>query len=126
MHPAAVAPVLGNADKLKQVFVNLLDNAIKYCAADDTISLTLTAQEKGVLCMVRDTGPGIAAAHLPHLTDQFFRVRRDVSGSGLGLAIVHEIVRQHHGLLKIDSVSEGDESGTTFSFVLPYGGDNLL
>ena len=128
-YPPNTPPVLGNADKLKQVFINLIDNAIKYCEAGDVIHVELVAQESGVLCTVRDTGRGIDAEHLPRLTEQFFRVRRDVSGSGLGLAIVNEIVRQHNSLLKVNSTPrqiDSMTSGTTFSFTVPYGGNNLF
>lgn len=114
-----VPPVLGNPDKLKQLFTNLLDNAIKYCRSGDTVTVSLTAVTHTVQCQIADTGPGILAEHLPRLTQQFYRARRDVPGSGLGLAIVDEIVRQHDGNLFIESTAEGSQTGTTVTFTLP-------
>jgi signal transduction histidine kinase len=110
---------LGNPDKLKQLFINLLDNALKYCQPGDSITVSLTAVHETVQCQVADTGAGIPAEHLPRLTEQFYRGRRDVPGSGLGLAIVAEIVRQHNGRLSITSHTEGAEKGTAVVFTLP-------
>jgi len=114
-----IPPVLGNPDKLKQLFINLLDNAIKYCQSGDSVTVSLTAVANTVQCQIADTGAGISAEHLPRLTQQFYRARRDVPGSGLGLAIVDEIVRQHDGRLFIESNTEGDQTGTTITFTLP-------
>ncbi len=114
-----VPPVLGSPDQLKQLFINLLDNAIKYCQAGDSIIVSLTAVADTVQCQIADTGAGIPAAHLPRLTQQFYRVNRDMPGSGLGLAIVAEVVRQHNGRLRITSQTEGEERGTAVSFTLP-------
>ena len=114
-----IPPVLGNPDKLKQLFINLLDNAIKYCQSGDSITVSLTAIADTVQCQIADTGAGIPAEHLPRLTQQFYRARRDVPGSGLGLAIVDEIVRQHNGRLQITSHTEGEERGTAVIFTLP-------
>lgn len=114
-----IPPVLGNPDKLKQLFINLLDNAIKYCHSGDSVTVSLTAASGTVQCQIADTGLGISAEHLPHLTQQFYRVRRDMPGSGLGLAIVNEIVRQHDGNLFIESNAVGNQTGTTITFTLP-------
>lgn len=114
-----IPPVLGNPDKLKQLFINLLDNAIKYCQSGDSITVSLTAVKDSVQCQIADTGAGIPAEHLPRLTQQFYRANRDVPGSGLGLAIVDEIVRQHDGKLFIESNTTGDQAGTTIIFTLP-------
>lgn len=112
-------PVLGNPDKLKQVFINLIDNGMKFCEAGDSVTVSIDVNDEGVRCCVQDTGSGIPAEHLPKLTEQFFRVRRDVAGSGLGLAIVDEIVRQHNGRLHITSSTEPPKRGTAVSFTLP-------
>lgn len=114
-----IPPVLGNPDKLKQLLINLLDNALKYCQPGDSISVSLTAVDETVQCQVADTGAGIPAEQIPHLTEQFYRGRRDVPGSGLGLAIVAEIVRQHNGSLSITSHTKGAERGTAVTFSLP-------
>lgn len=111
--------VLGNPDKLKQVLINVLDNALKYSQPGGLVTVSLEAVPEGVQCQIVDTGEGIPAQHLPRLTQQFYRARRDVPGSGLGLAIVEEIVRQHNGRLHITNRTEGDNRGTAVSFTLP-------
>lgn len=114
--------VVGDADRLKQVFLNLLDNAVKYSRPGDRVivSLQSTPAGDGVACAVCDTGPGIPAEHLPHVTRRFYRaVPDEMEGSGLGLAIVTEILRRHQSRLDIESRSEGAETGTCTRFVLP-------
>jgi two-component system, OmpR family, phosphate regulon sensor histidine kinase PhoR len=115
----ASAYVCGDPDRLKQLLINLLDNTLKYGRPGDSVTVSVTSEGPEVRCRVADTGPGIPAEHLPRVTEQFYRGRRDVAGSGLGLAIVAEIVRQHHGRLQIESNSEGDRTGTAVTFTLP-------
>jgi two-component system phosphate regulon sensor histidine kinase PhoR len=127
--------VLGQPDRLKQVFLNLLDNAIKYGIRKDesnkqTILVTLTAVAGGILCSVQDQGPGIPPEHLPLLTQRFYRAApASIPGSGLGLAIVSAILRQHGSHLQIHSNhardnadGESEQSGTLVSFTLPIAG----
>ncbi len=121
--------VLGNADRLRQVFLNLLDNALKYARPGDRIVVSLQ-QDEGiagygdsagdvVACAVCDTGPGISPEHLPHVTRRFYRAApQSAEGSGLGLALVAEILRRHESRLEIESQTEG-ESGTCVRFALP-------
>ncbi len=111
--------VFGDDDKLKQMLVNLLDNALKYCLAGDHVTVTLRESAESILCTVADTGNGIAAHHLARITEQFYRADRQQPGSGLGLAIVQEIVRQHNGILEIDSETTGERKGTRVSITLP-------
>ncbi|MGH7044048.1 MAG: ATP-binding protein [Acetobacteraceae bacterium] len=133
----AIAPglpaVAGDADQLAQVVQNLLDNAMKYgVGADGTAALSLAAMpvsgghwpaRPGVVLTVGDRGAGIPRAHLPRLTERFYRVdtgrSRAAGGTGLGLAIVRHIVNRHRGQLAIDS-EEG--AGTTVSVWLPAAG----
>jgi two-component system phosphate regulon sensor histidine kinase PhoR len=111
--------VWGDADRLMQVFLNLLDNVIKHCRPGDSATVILRRADGGVLCVVRDTGPGIPAEHLPHLTRRFYRAaKQEVEGSGLGLALVEEILRRHGSRLEISSRTEG-ETGTCVQFILP-------
>ncbi|MBN1259622.1 MAG: hypothetical protein JXB35_02990 [Anaerolineae bacterium] len=117
---ATLPLVLGNADRLRQVFLNLLDNAFKYAGPGDRISIALRrADSSGVRCTVCDTGPGIPPEHIPHLARRFYRAApKGIEGSGLGLALVAEILRRHESLLDIESpVSAG--RGTRVTFVLP-------
>jgi two-component system phosphate regulon sensor histidine kinase PhoR len=112
--------VLGNADYLLQVFLNLLDNGCKYSRPGDRVEVSLRRHREGVGCTVCDTGPGIPAEHLPHVTRRFYRVdRRGSEGSGLGLALVKEILRRHQTRVEIESRAEGEETGTCVRFVLP-------
>jgi two-component system, OmpR family, phosphate regulon sensor histidine kinase PhoR len=115
---ASLPLVLAQADRLKQVFLNLLDNAVKFCRPGDRITVRLSALPEGVRCVVVDSGPGIAGADLPHVRAALYRGRNDVEGSGIGLALVDEIVRRHHATLEIESATDPARSGTICSWVL--------
>ena len=110
---------LGDAEKLRQVISNLLDNALKFTPRGGAIELCADNSERGsVLVQVRDSGPGIAPEHLPHLFERFYkadRSRRD-QGTGLGLAIAKHIVEMHGGEVGVES-TQG--AGSTFWFTLP-------
>ena len=117
-------------DQIEQVLQNLLDNALKYGGPGGTIRLRLHEASggrwparPGIVLAISDDGPGIARAHLPRLTERFYRVDRGRAraegGTGLGLAIVKHIVNRHRGQLAIDS-EEG--AGSTFSVWLPIAG----
>jgi len=117
---APLSLVMGNADRLKQVFLNLLDNAVTYSRSGDRVMVSLRREREGIACAVSDTGPGIPAEHLPHVTRRFYRaVPQGEGGSGLGLALVKEILRRHQSRLEIESQTEGEETGTCVRFVLP-------
>ena len=112
--------VTGDSDDLIRLFVNLLDNAIKY-TQQGRINVAAGPQPNGcVQVTIADTGVGIAAAHLPHIFDRFYRVRRQplspVKGTGLGLAIVKSIVEQHGGRVWAESQVG---RGSTFCVALP-------
>jgi heavy metal sensor kinase len=109
--------VLGDSDELIRLFVNLLDNAIKYTECGE-ITITATDDEKDTVIKVADTGIGIPPEHLPHIFDRFYRVEesRTLRGAGLGLAIAKEIVRAHHGEIEVRSKIG---QGTTFVISLP-------
>lgn len=120
-----VAKLHGDLDRLQQLFINLVDNAVKYTPAGGTVTLTATqiAPANGsrqVEIAVSDTGPGIPDKDLPRLTERFYRVdkarSRDLGGTGLGLAIVKHIVQAHKGELKIESELN---KGTTIRVRLP-------
>lgn len=107
--------LMGDQGLIHSAFWNLIDNAAKYTPAGGTITLRWWTDDDGGHFSVTDTGPGIAAEHLPRLTERFYRVdpgrARDKGGSGLGLAIVRHVLQKHGGELKIESV-EG--RGSTF------------
>lgn len=113
-------PVLGDPDRLRQLFLNLTENAIKYGGPGNQITVRLVAEAQGMACAVCDTGPGIPAEQIPYLTQRFYRAApAGVSGSGLGLALAAEILRQHQSRLVIESQTEGIARGTCVRFTLP-------
>jgi two-component system phosphate regulon sensor histidine kinase PhoR len=110
-------------DRLAQILINLVDNAVKYTREGGWVTVRVRPDGKGVEVRVRDTGIGIPRADLPRITERFYRVdkarSRELGGTGLGLAIVKHLVLAHGGELSIDSV-EGE--GTTVRFTLPASG----
>ena len=109
-------PVWADPARLRQVFVNVFDNAIKYSEAGGTIFFTLTRTPVTVTASVRDQGRGIAPEDLDKVKQKFFKARNSVRGSGIGLAVVDEIVQALGGRVDIDSVLG---QGTTVSITLP-------
>jgi two-component system, OmpR family, sensor kinase len=114
--------VCGDRDRLKQVMVNLISNAIKYTSPGGEVIVTLNKQNKQGRFIVTDNGPGIPEEDLPHIFDRFYRgeksrIRtRDGKGFGLGLSIAYWIVLGHEGRIEVSSkVGEG----TTFCVWLP-------
>jgi two-component system sensor histidine kinase ResE len=105
--------------RLKQVFINLLDNAIKYNRKGGSVVVRLNADGERVTAHVQDTGEGIPAQDLPHIFEKMYRVERrqgrPVEGSGLGLSIVRRIVEQHGGSISVQS----HEGETIFTVILP-------
>jgi len=101
------AKVLGDPHRLRQLLLNLLDNAVKYNQSGGTITMALTQVNNTTEFVISNTGPGIAPAVLPRVFDRFFRGDHshngDVEGCGLGLSIVQWIVSAHHGTIDIDS-----------------------
>jgi len=114
------ALVKGSADWLKQLVVNLLDNALKYTPRHSLITVELSCSADEATLAVRDAGIGISAEDLPHVFERFYRAdparSRDPGGTGLGLAIVKWLVDQHEGDISIDSAVG---SGTAVTVRLP-------
>ncbi len=112
--------VYGDADQLKQAFVALLDNALKYTPYEGSISLSLVTGEGYATVKVSDTGIGILPEDLPHIFERFYRAdrarSRDRGGSGLGLAIAQNIVQEHRGSIEVESTPG---KGSTFIVRLP-------
>jgi heavy metal sensor kinase len=112
--------VRGDGVRLRQVFYNLLDNAIKYTPAGGTVEVGVEAQRATVVVRVRDTGIGIPPEHLPHVFERFYRVdkarSRAEGGTGLGLSIVRAIVAAHGGRIELTSTPG---QGTTCTVTLP-------
>lgn len=118
--------VCGNQDELIRLFANLLDNAVRHTPPHGVISVTARADAGCIVIAVSDTGTGIAAEHLPHLGDRFYRAdtsrSRHDGGTGLGLSICKSVAEAHHGSLKIESVLG---AGTTVTITLPAGAPAL-
>jgi two-component system phosphate regulon sensor histidine kinase PhoR len=121
--------IIGDADRLQQLLINLIDNALKYTPSGGRIEVAARLvssnnhQPPRVEIAVADTGCGISEKDLPRLTERFYRVdkarSRELGGTGLGLAIVKHIVQAHHGLLRIESKIQ---KGTTVRVFLPTAG----
>lgn len=113
--------VNGDRDRLKQVILNLVANAIQYTPAGGEVFLSLSQVGDNAKLIVRDTGPGIPAEDLPYIFERFYRAeksrtRSGTGGFGLGLSIAHWIVEQHGGRIEASS-REG--KGTTFAVWIP-------
>jgi two-component system, OmpR family, phosphate regulon sensor histidine kinase PhoR len=112
--------IKGNARELRSAVSNLLTNAVRYTPRGGTISLSVTQHENDAVIAVTDTGVGIAAEHIPRLTERFYRVdrsrSRETGGTGLGLAIVKHVAQRHRGVLEVESELG---RGSTFRLRLP-------
>lgn len=119
--------VCGDRDRLKQVLVNLLGNAVRYTPSGGQITLTLCKVENQACLKIRDTGPGISPEDLPHIFERFYRAekartrQRDGQGFGLGLSIAYWIVRNHNGRIEVETELG---KGTTFIVWLPLATGN--
>ena len=111
------APMDADPNRIKQVFVNILDNAIKYTQQGGKILVEAKYSAPTVLeITVSDTGNGISKDDLPHIKEKFYKADMSARGSGIGLAVVDEIIRLHKGEWTIDSVLG---KGTTVTILLP-------
>ncbi len=108
--------VVADINRIKQVFINLIDNAIKFTPIEGTIVVNIEGHEDKVVCQVIDTGIGIGEDEIDKVTQKFYKGTSSESHTGLGLSICEEIVKAHNGRLSITSI-EGD--GTTVEFVIP-------
>ena len=112
----SLSPVYGDRDRLRQVFVNIIDNALKYTSPGGTITVSSREDSGWVQVVISDTGCGIPAEHLPNVKKKFYKANQLVRGSGIGLAVADEIVRLHGGALDIQSQ---EDVGTTVTISLP-------
>ena len=114
--PAEDVTVLGDPNRLKQVFINIIDNAVKYTEKGGQVLVDQITEEGCVRITVKDTGVGIPAQDIDRVKEKFYKANKTVRGSGIGLAVADEIIKQHKGLLFLES-TEG--VGTTVTIVLP-------
>jgi signal transduction histidine kinase len=110
----------GDAARLRQLFLNLIENAVKYTPPHGRITLSLQQSDGAASVRVQDTGVGIARKNLAKIFDRFYRVKQGglerISGSGLGLAIAQWIAEAHHGTIHVKSQAR---KGSTFTVTLP-------
>ena len=114
-------PVVADTDRIGQVLTNLLDNALRHTPPEGTVTIACSRVDRWVQYRVTDTGAGIAAEHLPHVFDRFYRVDtardRGQGGSGIGLSIAKALVEAHGGGIQVTSAGPG--RGATFTVRLP-------
>ncbi|MFC4102174.1 sensor histidine kinase [Paenibacillus xanthanilyticus] len=108
--------VMADANRLKQVLINVLDNALKFTPKGGTVAITVSREAEKAVVRIADSGVGIAADDLPHVTEKFYKGESQRAGSGLGLAICKEIIELHGGALEIASVPG---EGTMVTLRLP-------
>lgn len=112
--------ILGQTERIRQVLINLIDNAIKYGKKKETIVVRGTVDEEKVLITVTNKGKGLTKQEIKHIFEPFYRVDKQLSreqgSSGLGLSICEEIMKQHNGMIRVSSI-ENEE--TTFTLQFP-------
>lgn len=118
------AIVVGSASELRSALGNLLSNAVRYTPAGGRITLTVAhAIDNEITVEVKDSGVGIAAEHLPRLTERFYRIdrsrSRETGGTGLGLAIVKHVAQRHRARLEVESIANGPDHGSSFRLRIP-------
>jgi len=126
-YPERPVSMIADGDQLKQVFTNIVMNAIKYGGSGGRVRIRVTESARepvlrapGVRIQITDFGAGIDPIHLPRLTERFYRAddhrSKELGGTGLGLAIVKHIINRHRGRLRVESELG---QGTTFTVILP-------
>jgi two-component system sensor histidine kinase BaeS len=115
---------VADTDKLEQVLVNLVGNALRYSPAEGTISVAGRRQDDGVILEVKDEGPGIAFAEQEKIFDKFYRLDNEVNrknpGTGLGLPICRALINLHGGKIWVESEMN---QGCRFIIILPLNED---
>jgi two-component system sensor histidine kinase BaeS len=124
--PSGLPQVFVDKDRIDQVLLNLVGNALQYTPSGGKVTISAHAQDDEIHIAVADTGIGIPPEHLPHLFTRFYRVDKSRSrargGSGIGLTIAKHLVEAHDG--RIWAVSSGSGQGSTFIFTLPLSSQN--
>jgi len=116
-----LSSIIGDENRIKQVLINILDNALKFTPGEGKVHLSAYTYGENVLIQVEDTGPGISEEDLPYITERFYKGKNSKSHSGLGLSICDEIVSLHGGDMDIQSILG---QGTKILISLPIkGGD---
>ena len=116
--PSEIVTIYGDRNRIRQVFINIIDNAIKYSADNGRISVDTAVTDKSVIITVEDNGCGIAQSDLSKVKSKFYKANNTVRGSGIGLAVADEIVSAHGGTLVIES-ELGEYTRVTVTLPLP-------
>lgn len=114
--PEQLPFVYGDPSRLRQVFINIIDNAVKYSNSGDTVTVGAYEQNGDIVVVISDTGVGIAKKDIPKIKTKFYKADHTRRGSGIGLAVASEIVEMHHGSLTVNSELG---KGTTVVITLP-------
>lgn len=114
--PYIPAPVIGDRNRLKQVFMNVIDNAIKYTQENGEINVSIKTDDTNIYVIISDNGCGIPAEHLPKIKEKFYKANQTQRGSGIGLAVADEIIKLHSGTLDIESE---ENVGTVVTITMP-------
>ena len=114
--PAEIPLIPGDPERLKQVFLNLLDNAVKHGGDGEKVDVSLRERDDGVHITVRDYGHGIPAGELPHVKEKFYKGSSKNRGTGIGLSVCDEIVTRHGGRLIVENAKDG---GCQVTVILP-------
>ena len=114
--PEFMCAVVGDKNRLRQVFINIIDNALKYTDGGGAIEIIADKTDSSVVISISDTGAGIAPEDLPKVKQKFYKANRTKHGSGIGLAVADEIVSMHGGTLELESELG---IGTTVTITLP-------
>ena len=108
--------IIGDSDRIRQVLINILDNAIKYTPENGNIAISVARIQKCVKIIISDSGKGISDKDLPHIKEKFYKADNKVRGTGIGLAVADEIIKMHSGEINISSELG---MGTTVEIILP-------
>jgi signal transduction histidine kinase len=111
-----VPEITCDAKRLRQVFLNILDNAAKHGGEGKRIEASIHSEDRCVLVKIRDFGPGIPEEELPHVKLEFYKGSSKARGNGIGLAVCEEIVTMHGGQLSLENAEGG---GTLVTISLP-------
>ncbi len=114
--PVKSIVITGDKNRLKQSFVNIIDNSFKYNKKGGYVKVSLRASNKNVTISISDNGCGISKHDLPKIREKFYKANNSVRGSGIGLAVVDEIIKMHNGNMDIESIIG---KGTSVSIILP-------
>lgn len=119
--PKILSPVLGDKNRLKQVFINIIDNALKYTPENGVINVGVKEENNFIVITISDNGFGIPNEHLPRVKEKFYKANTTQKGSGIGLALANDIVLLHNGTLEIKSE---ENIGTVVTITIPTASSN--